>query len=112
MDEAGWEAFAVFEVIKALLFLPAYFFRRIEEKIHYFKLLFAMKKIIGIVLIVLAIVLGYNGVQKFQNSSALVKVLGLKIDADNESGKSSAYIQLGLAVLALGAGVFLLKSER
>ena len=79
---------------------------------NYFKLLYAMKKIIGILLIVLAIVLGYNGVQKFQKSSASVKVLGLKIDADNESGQSSAYIQLGLAVLALGAGVFLLKSER
>jgi len=71
-----------------------------------------MKKIVGIVLIVLAIVLGYNGVQKFQKSSASIKVLGLKIDADNESGQASAYIQLGLAVLALGAGVFLLKSER
>lgn len=71
-----------------------------------------MKKIAGIVLIVVAIVLGYNGVQKFQKSSASVKVLGLKIDADNESGQASAYIQLGLAVVALGAGVFLLRSER
>lgn len=71
-----------------------------------------MKKIIGAALIILAIALGYDGVQKFQNSSASIKVLGVQIKAEDSGSKQTAYIELGLAVVALLIGYSLLKSGR
>ncbi|WP_264550300.1 hypothetical protein [Flavobacterium sp. N2820] len=53
-------------------------------------------KILGTVLLIAAIILGYFGVTKVANSSSEVKVLGLEIDASNESGKKKAICLLVL----------------
>ena len=71
-----------------------------------------MKQIIGVVLIILAIVLGIDGVQKFDESSESVKFLGITLSAENESGKETAFIEIALAVAALAGGVYLLKNSR
>lgn len=70
-----------------------------------------MKKIIGIILIVVALVLGYFGIQGFQQSSNSVEILGMEISADDKGGKETAYIQLGLAVVSLIGGVVLVGKK-
>ena len=71
-----------------------------------------MKQVIGGILIILAIILGIDGVQKFDASSETVKFLGIKISSENESGKETAFIELALAVIALGGGIYLLKNSK
>lgn len=71
-----------------------------------------MKQVIGAVLIILAIILGIDGVQKFDSSSETVKFLGIKISAENESGKETAFIEIALAVVALAGGIYLLKNSK
>ena len=71
-----------------------------------------MKQIVGIILVVLAIALGIDGVRKFDASSETVKFLGIKISADNESGQTTAFIEIALAVAALAGGITLLRQKK
>lgn len=68
-------------------------------------------KIIGIVLILFSIYIGYQGVNKITNNTAEVNLLGIKIDASNESGQTKGYLFVGLAVVLFVGGVFALKKE-
>jgi len=70
-----------------------------------------MKKIIGIVLIVLSVYLGYTGITTFSNSGESVEVLGLEISAEDKKEKSTAFIYLGLALVTLIGGVVLTKGK-
>lgn len=70
-----------------------------------------MKKIIGVVLIIVALVLGYFGIKGFQKSSNSVEVLGVELSADDKGGKETAYIQLGLGIAALIGGVVLVSAK-
>ena len=70
-----------------------------------------VKKIIGIVLIVASLGLGYMGVDKISNSSASVEVLNVKLGVSDKSGKEQGYIYLGLAVLLFGGGIYVLKNK-
>lgn len=71
-----------------------------------------MKQIIGGILIILSIVIGYDGFHKLQNSSADVKVLGIELKAEDSGSKETAFIELILAALVLGSGVYLLRSTK
>ena len=72
-----------------------------------------MKSIIGIILIVVSIILGYLGVNQIQESANSVEVLGIELSAEDKGGKETGYIELGLAVVALVGGIFLVsKKER
>ena len=71
-----------------------------------------MKAIVPVLLIVGSLFLGYLGVNKIQSNSASVKVLGLEIEADNQSGKEQGYIFLGLAVLLFAGGVVTYNKSR
>lgn len=66
-------------------------------------------KIIGIVIILAALYLGYIGINKVSDNTKEVKFLGLEINASNESGKEKGYLFLGGAILLLGVGAFTLK---
>lgn len=68
-------------------------------------------KIIGIILILGSLYLGYLGINKVSNNSAKVEVLGLEIDASNDSGKEKGYMYIGLAVVLFAGGVFSLRKE-
>lgn len=68
-------------------------------------------KIIGILLIVGSLFMGYTGIQKVSNSSASVEILGAELDVSNNSGKEQGYIYLGLAVIMLGGGLYLLSKK-
>lgn len=71
-----------------------------------------MKKIIGIVLILAAVYGAYTGLDKLNKSEESVKVMGLELSAEDSSGKSQAYITLGLSVVSLLAGVYLVGGKR
>ena len=70
-----------------------------------------VKKIIGIVLIVASLGLGYMGVEKISNSSAKAEVLNVKLGVSDKLGKEQGYIYLGLAALVFGGGIYVLKSK-
>lgn len=72
-----------------------------------------MKKIIGIILIIVALGLGYIGADELSGSTASVEILGVEITAEDNSAKEMAYVKIGLGVIALIAGVYLIgKKER
>ncbi|MBK5194988.1 MAG: hypothetical protein JJE08_02990 [Proteiniphilum sp.] len=71
-----------------------------------------MKKVIGIILIVAALVLGYIGINGLTESSKSVELLGIEITAEDGSAKQNAYIELGLGVVALVGGLFLLGQKK
>ncbi len=70
-----------------------------------------MKKIIGIILIIGALVLGYLGIGEFKSSSSSVEILGLEFSAEDKSAKETAYVKLGLGVIALIGGVYLVGKK-
>ncbi|WP_436415599.1 hypothetical protein [Petrimonas sp.] len=70
-----------------------------------------MKKIIGIILIVIALGLGYMGITGFQQSTSAVKILGIELRAEDKGGKETAIIQLALAVASLVGGVVLINAK-
>lgn len=71
-----------------------------------------MKAIIGVILIVLAIILGYFGIQQIQQSSNAVKILGIELKAEDKGAKETGYLQLGLGVVALAGGIYLLGKRK
>lgn len=71
-----------------------------------------MKKVIGILLIVAALVLGYLGVTGISQIEKSVDLLGLEITAEDNNAKQTAYIELALGVVALAGGVYLLGQKK
>jgi hypothetical protein len=69
-------------------------------------------KIIAIILIIASFGIGYFGYNKLAESTNQVNLLGLKIEASNESGKQEAYIFLGVAVLLFLGGVYTLNKSK
>ena len=69
-------------------------------------------KIIGIVLIVVSLAVGYVGINKIADNTKQINLLGLKIDASNESGKEQGYLYLGLAVILLAGGVYTVNKSK
>ncbi|GLR15719.1 hypothetical protein [Portibacter lacus] len=70
-----------------------------------------MKKIIGIVLIVLAVVLGYMGYNQVAESTASAEILGVELTASDEGGQMQGYILLGLGVISLLSGIYLMGKK-
>ncbi len=70
-----------------------------------------MKRIIGILLILLACYLGYAGITKFSNSSQSVDIIGIEISAEDNQKKSTAFIYLGFALLSFIGGIILVKEK-
>lgn len=68
-------------------------------------------KIIGTILIVVSLFIGYTGINKVSQNDASVKVLGLKIDASNESGKNQGFIYIGLAAIIFIGGIFTINRK-
>ena len=68
-------------------------------------------KILGAVLIIGALYVGYLGINKVSNNSKEVEVLGLEIDASNESGKKQGFLYIGLAVVLFGGGIYSLNKK-
>jgi TRAP-type C4-dicarboxylate transport system permease small subunit len=71
-----------------------------------------MKTVIGILLIVAALFLGYLGVNQVQKSANSVEVLGIELSAEDKGGKETGYIELALGVVSLVAGIYLLGKKK
>lgn len=67
-----------------------------------------MRSMIGILLIVGGIVLGYFGYNKLDNSRADVKIGDLEISASNKDNSAVAWAMIGGAAVALLAGGLML----
>lgn len=63
-------------------------------------------KIIGAILIIISLGVGYVGFNKIADSTNSIKLLGVQIDASNESGKEQGYLYLGLAVVLFVGGIY------
>ncbi|MFL9843725.1 hypothetical protein [Flavobacterium rhizosphaerae] len=68
-------------------------------------------KIIGIVLIVISLVVGYIGVNKIADNTKEINFLGISIEASNESGKQQGFIYVGLAIVLLAGGLYAVKKS-
>ena len=71
-----------------------------------------MKTVFGILLIVAALFLGYLGINQVQKSANSVEVLGIELSAEDKGGKETGYIELGLGVVSLVAGIYLLGKKQ
>lgn len=67
-----------------------------------------MKNVIGIVLVIVALILGYLGVTQIQESTDAVKFLGIELRAEDKGSKEAGYIQLSLGLVSLAAGIYLI----
>lgn len=70
------------------------------------------KKIIGGILIIISLAMSYIGVDKISENTQQVNLLGLKIDASNESGKQQGYFYLGLAAILFVGGIYTLNKPK
>lgn len=68
-------------------------------------------KIVGAILIIISLGLGYIGINKITDNTKSVNLLGIKIDASNESGKQQGFIYLGLAVVLFAGGVYTVNKK-
>ena len=71
-----------------------------------------MKSVIGIILIAGAVILGYLGITNLQKSSKSVEILGMEITAEDNKGKEIAYVEIGVAIITLIGGIYLLGQKK
>ncbi len=64
-----------------------------------------MKQIIGILLILGGLFFAYMGLSKLDNSSKSLELGDLELTAEDSSGKTTAYVYLGLSGLFLVGGI-------
>ncbi|NII24309.1 DUF3185 family protein [Pseudoflavitalea sp. X16] len=70
-----------------------------------------MRSILGIVLLVGGILLGYFGYQKLDNNKADIKIGDLEITAKDKENTTGAYIMMGAGVVAIIAGAVTLARK-
>ena len=71
-----------------------------------------LSKIIGAILILISLGIGYIGFNKIADNTTKINLLGLKIDASNESGKQAGYMYLGLGILLFVGGIYTLNKSK
>ena len=69
-------------------------------------------KIIGAILIIVSLAMGCQAYNKISESTKSVNLLGLKVEANDESGKREGYLFLGLAVVLFGGGIYTLNKSK
>ncbi|MGV3696482.1 hypothetical protein [Flavobacterium sp.] len=68
-------------------------------------------KIIGAILIIASMLVGYVGFNKVADSTKEINLLGLKINASDESGKTEGYLYVGFALLLFGGGIYTINNK-
>lgn len=71
-----------------------------------------VSKIIGAILIIISLGVGYLGYNKVAANSESVDVLGIELNVSDESGKQEGYIYLGLAAVLFAGGIYTLNKGR
>jgi UDP-N-acetyl-D-mannosaminuronate dehydrogenase len=71
-----------------------------------------VRKIIGALLIIISLGLGYLGFKTMTESSNSVKVLGVNIEASNENEKRKGYMYIGLALVLFVGGIYTINKSK
>jgi UDP-N-acetyl-D-mannosaminuronate dehydrogenase len=71
-----------------------------------------VRKIIGALLIIISLGLGYLGFKTMTESSNSVKVLGVNIEASNETEKRKGYMYIGLALVLFVGGIYTINKSK
>jgi LPXTG-motif cell wall-anchored protein len=71
-----------------------------------------MKKIIGVILILLSLYLGYVGVTKYTNSGESVDIVGIELSAKDNQQETTSFIYLGFALLSFIGGIVLVRNKK
>jgi hypothetical protein len=71
-----------------------------------------LSKILGTILILISLGIGYIGFNKIADNTNKINLLGLKIDASNESGKQQGYLYLGFGILLFVGGIYTLNKAK
>ena len=71
-----------------------------------------VRKIIGALLIIISLGLGYLGFKTMTESSNSVKVLGVNIEASNETEKRKGYMYIGLAIVLFAGGIYTINQSK
>lgn len=71
-----------------------------------------VRKIIGAILIIISLGMGYLGFKTMSESSNSVKVLGVNIEASNETGKRKGYMYIGLAIVLFAGGIYTINKSK
>ncbi len=66
----------------------------------------SLSKVLGVILIAASLIMAYTGFKKVTNSDTSFEIMGLKIDASNDSAKKEGYIYLAIASLVFIGGVY------
>lgn len=69
-------------------------------------------KIIGGILIIASLMVGYIGLNKIADNTKQINLLGLKIDASNESGKQQGYLYVGFGILLFVGGLYTINKSK
>lgn len=69
-------------------------------------------KLIGAILIIVSLLVGYVGFNKVADNTKEINLLGLKINASNESGKQEGYLYIGLAILLFAGGIYTVNKSK
>ena len=69
-------------------------------------------KIIGAILIIISLGVGYVGFNKIADSTNSINLLGVQIDASSESGKQQGYLYLGLAIILFVGGIYTVNKSK
>jgi len=69
-------------------------------------------KLVGILLILASLAIGYIGINKISDSTQQINLLGLHIKASDESGQAQGYTYLGVAIVVFAGGIYLLKAKK
>ena len=70
-----------------------------------------MKRLIGLILVIGALALGYLGYTKLNDSKAEVKIGDLELSAQDKGGQQTAYIYFGLGVVCLIGGLMAVRGK-
>jgi UDP-N-acetyl-D-mannosaminuronate dehydrogenase len=63
-------------------------------------------------LIIISLGLGYLGFKTMTESSNSVKVLGVNIEASNETEKRKGYMFIGLAIVLFAGGIYTINKSK
>jgi hypothetical protein len=70
-----------------------------------------MKRLLGLLLILGALALGYLGYTRLQENKAEIKIGELEISAQDKQSKQEAYVFFGLGAICLIAGLTMSRSR-
>lgn len=70
-----------------------------------------MKNAIVIILLIAGIFLAVKGIETVQSSTADIEILGLEINANDESGQTAGVLYLGLGIAAMAGSFFVWKKS-